>query len=181
MAQARASGFWVAPFGIDGELEGTGFWDFSSLTERWLEHYRAFLKAKGPNFDCQLDEPLSRFRLKLTSSSGAALLTISVLNNVASSLALLGGIFPEIDRQVARLFVDSVRRSALAKTTANSAKPFETLFNIAHRPLMAVIPWPNDLIPAEDYNLAREVGLHFSAAFFAELTGDSEVKTKVGR
>ena len=51
MAIRRAFGFFVLPFGIDGEPVGFGFWELSALSDKWLSVCEDFLATHGEVFD----------------------------------------------------------------------------------------------------------------------------------
>jgi hypothetical protein len=164
MTRTERDGFWIAPFGADGNAEGIGFWDFSNLSVRWLEFFREMLRSNPSSFDCALADNLSHVRLKLTAASGAALVTTSYSACIASSALLLIGGAPEKEKELVWMFVESLNRTAIPKAP-DSVRRFGNLFQIEQRPLMAVVPWPSEVV---DHELVREIGLHLAGAFILE-------------
>lgn len=164
MIKNDQNGFWIAPFGADGNAEGLGFWDFSKLSARWLQFFGGVFRANPSSFDCSLTDNLSHVGVKLTSVSGAALVTISYSRRIASSLLLLIGGAPEKDREPVRMFVESLKRTTIVKASG-SDNPFGKLFEIEERPLVAVVPWPSEAV---DHDLVKEIGLHLAGAFILQ-------------
>jgi hypothetical protein len=158
-------GFFVIPFGIDGESLGTGFWPLSKLSPHWLEFCRKYLTTGGPSFDALLPDNLSRIRVKYSSASGAALLSIFVGGRLVSSIIILSGRFPTADADAAQMFVASLRRAAPVKSAVQSMEPFADLLQATERPLMGVVHWLDDNVDGEADELVRELGLHFAGAF----------------
>src|SRR4051794_24869124 len=102
--------FAVAAYLPNGELVGTGTWQLSSLSPKWIGVCEGLLEARGPNFETDLDGPLRHLRLKCTSSQGAALLLASIHGRPASSAALVTGGSADVDAEVLTMFADSMRR-----------------------------------------------------------------------
>lgn len=166
-AQAQQGpGFYVSPFGMDGESLGTGFWAASNLSERWLDVCVAFLHQHGLVFDSRWPEPLSHVRTKLTSASGAAIATFYVRDQIVSSILLLSGRSPAVDDDVAAMFTESLKRSSPSVGVSRSSRPgFQAILARKERPLMAVVAWPDPSVSDEDQDLVRELGLHLAGAF----------------
>ena len=167
MAVERRPGFFVLPFGMDGEPVGLGFWEQSRLSEEWLKVCRNYLEAHGSAFEAAWSGNLTHVRTKLTSASGAAVVTFVVQQKVVLSVLLLTGSSLPGEDSVAQMFVESLRRSAPAQAAAQSASPFSSVFSEGHRPLMVVVPWPEATVSDQDHELIRELGLHLAGAFFA--------------
>jgi len=161
------SGFHVVSFTYDGDSVGDGFWEFSRLSPKWLEFGRQHLLQYGMTFDTQLDRNLSHVRVKLTSSSGAGIMTIFVAGKVLKSYLLLGGSNDHADAEMAVMFVESLRKSKPVIEAAASQKPFDRVLHTSERPVLVTTIWPSDT-PKSDYDLASEIGLYIAAVFFAE-------------
>jgi hypothetical protein len=166
MTTSNEAGFHVAPFGVDGEPVGAGFWSSSNLSNEWLRLGSEFLQTHGPVFDSSWDGPLSQIRTKFTSSSGAALATFFVNTKIASSLLLLSGQSPAAEQVVTDMFVDSIKRT-VEQMVVGAPNHFSKIASIKERPLMVVVPWPEADISDQDYDLVRELGLHLAGAFFS--------------
>ncbi len=159
------SDFYIAPFVIDGQLEGIGRWTLSRLSPRWLNFCCELLASHGSSFSCSIPlPPLEHITLRITSDRGATLINFSVRDNPASSAAALSGMNPAADAEVLRMFVDSLRRVPLVKETAALPLPFEAAFGISERPLYIVIPWADIGISDEDMQLVQELQKHMAAA-----------------
>ena len=78
------SGFFIAPFAIDGEQQGLGFYGCDKLSKRWLDICGDFLAQHGPSFDATWSGNLSHIRTRTTAASGAALMTFYVHGKVAA-------------------------------------------------------------------------------------------------
>jgi hypothetical protein len=165
------SGFFIVPFSLDGEAAGQSFWKSGDLSKKWLSTCNSFLNAHGAVFEDAWNGSLSHIRTRLTSTSGAALLTFVVREKVAASVLLLSGIAPAIDNDVAKMFVESMRRCAPAMAAAPSNASFNQVLSIQSRPLMVVVPWPELTVSDHDHEIVRELGLHLAAAFFAKSSG----------
>jgi hypothetical protein len=170
---SNETGFYVAPFSIDGTLEGIGFWKRSDLSGFWIEVCSDLMKGKGGNVDTFLERQLSHLRVKLTSAKGAALLTLFAREKPLSSCLLLSGTSTDADQQAAGMFVESVRKTNIVREVAAVMEPFASIFGINERPLMVVIPWPDETVSDQDHELVRELGLHFARAFFEANVGRS--------
>ena len=166
MSLESVSGFFVLPVGIDGESVGSGFWERSRLSERWLGVCKDYLAAHGAAFEASWDGDIQHVRAKVTSASGAALVTLFVHGKVVLSILLLSGISPQTDNAVSQMFVDSLKRTAPVRVTAQSLSPFTEIFAKQGRPLMVLVPWPQPTVTDEDHGLAYELALHLAGAFF---------------
>jgi hypothetical protein len=162
----QPTGFCVAPFAIDGELEGIGFWDFGKLSEKWLGICRSILEHYAESFEMPWEGNLSHISTKVTAASGAALVTFRVHGAILSSIALLSGAERAVENDVLRMFAASLKGVQLTQLAAKSAEPFQKLFSIEERPLMVVVPWPRRTISESDFRLAKELAIHLAAAFF---------------
>jgi hypothetical protein len=166
MIANEEKGFWVAPFGIDGRLEGIGFWRYSQMSSRWCLFCKEIIARHGTTFDRCLDGDLVHIGMKFTSSDGTALITMRDSGELASSILLLSGKSPNKELEIAKMFTTSLGRSRLVVAASKTDKAFAELFNISERPLVVVVPWPDTV--SADYELIRELGLHFAAAFFCK-------------
>jgi len=163
----EVSGFFVAPFRIDGELEGLAYQEVSRLSRAWHDTCAQFLELHGSHFDRSWSGNLSHIRTKFTARSGVAIVTFSVDAKIAASIALESGLSPFVEADVMKLFVDSLGRVGLVRTASASAQPFESVLSIKDRPLMIVVPWPDSTITTQDHALVRELAVHLAGAFFA--------------
>lgn len=164
MIERTQTGFWIAPFGIDGNLEGLGFWEFAKLSSKWVGFANELITRNPSNFDRVLGDKLSHIRVKFTSIPGAALLTISDSEKVASSAILLGGLAAEKEMHLAGMYIESLKKIDRVKVSIGpNDKPFQELLGLTNRPLVAVVPWPDELV---DHDLVRELGIHLAGAFF---------------
>lgn len=159
------SGFYIAPFGIDGEQAGFGFWATSKLSEAWLGVCREFMKIHGLVFDAGWGGKLSEVRTKFSSVSGAALATFFVRNQIASSLLILSGQTPEVERTVTEMFVESLNKTAWVDNAASTSHPFSNIAEITDRPLLVAVAWPVERISDDEHNIVRELGLHLAGAY----------------
>jgi hypothetical protein len=171
MTSPAASGFFIAPFAIDGEQQGIGHYDCTKLSKRWLKTCAEYLAHHGSSFDATWGGNLSHVRTKGTVASGAALLTFFVHGTLAASVALAQGDAPAVERDVLTMFTDSLRR-VKAVQSASSASPFSAMLSIQERPLMIVVPWPDETISDDDHELIRELSLHTGGAFLSCGHGD---------
>jgi hypothetical protein len=159
------SDFYIAPFVIDGQLEGIGGCSLSRLSPKWLAFCREVLDTHGPSFRCSIPLPeLEHISVHSTSSKGASLVSFSVRKEPATSAAALSGIDPDADGEVLRMFVDSLRKTPLVRQAAASSLPFEAVFGISERPLYIVIPWANPSISDQDMQLVQELQKHLAGA-----------------
>ncbi len=163
---APPQGFFVAPFAIDGRQEGLAFRDCAKLSPKWLALCAAFLKEKGPIFDAAGIGGIAHVRTTMTAAAGAALLTLRVRDRIASSSVLIDGSAPGAQRQVVESFVASMRRIDLVRAAASDPEPFAAALAIRERPLMIVVPWPDENLSDADQDVVRELDLHLAAAFF---------------
>mgnify|MGYP003325606153 FL=1 len=168
MADSADSGFYIAPFGIDGEQVGLGFWNASTLSDIWLGVCKEFLNVHGAVFDAPWSGKLFEIRTKFTSASGAAIATFFVRDRVASSLLFLSGHSPEVERTVTEMFIESLRKAVWVQTAALSLHPFLAIASIGERPLMVAVAWPEPTMSEQDNNIVRELGLHLAGAFLTE-------------
>jgi hypothetical protein len=162
------SDFYVAPFAIDGELAGIAPWALSSLSPRWLGVCRHLIARNGDIFTCNIpQQSLSHISIQVTSSDGAALVTIRANDEIVSSAAALAGNNSTVDAQVLNMFVSSLRAVPAVGAAAASAQPFEQAFRIAERPLYVVVPWASRASSQTDLDVARELNNHFAGALLS--------------
>ena len=163
----RPPGFFIAPFAIDGEPAGLAYRESLELSGEWLAMCDEHLRQHGLSFDVPLTGNLSHLRIKFTAASGTALATIRARGRLASSLLLAGG-NTDADSEVMSLFVQSLRRVQMTSAAAGSSRPFQKVLAIKDRPLMVVVPWPDEAISDDDYSSIQELAIHIAAAFFAQ-------------
>src|SRR5215475_11186073 len=158
-------GFTVAAFTIDGALECKDQWIYSNLSARWSNICDELLRAKGVNFNYPWIGPLSHIRTKLTSARGAGICTIFVNGHVASSNLLLRGHDRVVERDVSRMFVSSLQNVHLVQAATTKSEPFAEVLSLSERPLMVVVPIPDDSISDQDHDVVQELSVHLASAF----------------
>lgn len=158
-------GFYLVPFGIDGEQLGIGFWETAKLSDFWLDTCKRQLTTRGPTFDASWSGNLKIIRTRLTSASGVAIATFFVRDHAAASLLFLSGQSPEAENDVRELFVESLRKS-LKQWVPPDQNTFSALTSIGERPLMAVVAFPDPTVSDQEHEIVRELGLHLAGAFF---------------
>lgn len=157
--------YFVAPFAPDGELVGVAGRSLAELSPRWLGFCHELLASQGPVFRRPVPlPPLQHITVQLTSSNGAALVTLSVHEQPASSAVALTGSDPGADSEVLRMFVESMRRLPIVQQAAATPTPFEAVFGLAERPLYVVIPWANPRISGPDQELVQQLENHLAGA-----------------
>jgi hypothetical protein len=166
---AQPVGFFIAPFSIDGELEGLDFWAGEQLSMKWLDICDQFLGQHGAVFDASWSGSLSHIQTRFTSASGAALVAFKAGGKPVASLALVSG--GASDTEVLRMFVDSLRQVELVRLAQVSTAPFQGVFSIEKRPLMIVVPWPDESVAEQDHSCVQELALHLAGAFFGKRSG----------
>ena len=158
-------GFTVAAFTIDGALECKDQWIYSNLSARWSNICDELLRAKGVNFNYPWIGPLSHIRTKLTSARGAGICTIFVNGHVAVSVLLLRGRDGGAERDMSRMFVNSLQKVDLVQSITKLSEPFAEVLSLSERPLMVVVPIPDESISDQDNDVVRELSLHLASAF----------------
>ena len=104
-------GFFLAPFGADGEGVGVNFQDLTKLSNKWRTICAEYLLRFGESFEAVWEGQLSHITTRFTSapSSGVAIGTFLVHGLVASSLLLLRGVQRIAEREAMTMFVDSLK------------------------------------------------------------------------
>lgn len=169
---SRSEGFHTAPFGIDGQLEGEGFWHFAQLSEKWVDICGDALEHFGPAFDHEWAGPLSFVRTKLTSADDCAIVTIYLRDHVASSLLLLRGDNVVAEEAARTAFIKSLAETQLVRSAAHYSgvvRPFDQANVLNQRPLVIVVAVPDEAFSEEDFKLARELSLHLAGAYFLKV------------
>jgi hypothetical protein len=160
--------FFVAPFSVDGEMQGLDVFEPSALSGRWLGLCRDHLERYGSVFDRAWEGNLSHIRTKFTSASGVAFISFYVESRLVASIALGTGRSSSAESEALRMFVISLRRVDLVRVAANSGDPFQKVLMIEERPLMIVVPWPDLGVSDQDHALVRELATHLAGAFFGQ-------------
>ncbi len=168
-------GLWVAPFVIDGEMEGMVFCRRDSLSSKWLRICSEHLDHYGPVFDAPWASSLSHIRTKFTSESGIATATFFVGDRVAASSLLLSGMSPAAEADVIAMFTESMRRVCSVRGTAMSRSPFSSLPGLRERPLLATVPWPDNTVSEADHELVRELELHLACAYLCSSSSSDPI------
>jgi hypothetical protein len=162
----RKNGFFIAAFGIDGECEGTDYWDFEKLSSKWLNICEEHLAQHGASFDAPWNGRLSHIQTKFTAASGVALVTLSAYGRLGVSVALASGHSSDAETSVLKMFVNSLRGAQLVNVASQSQEPFQDVLAIKERPVMIVVPWAAPEISEQDHALLRELSIHIAGAFF---------------
>lgn len=162
----QATGFLVAAFAFDGQLEGAEFWEIGNLSSKWLTTCREHLARHGDSFDVPWAGTLSHVRTKFTAGSGVALVQFSVNEKPVTSMALASGQNTVAEAQALKMFVDSLRRVSVVRTAAGSPEPFQDVLALRDRPAMITVVWPSSGTSEQDHQLVRELSVHLGGAFF---------------
>jgi hypothetical protein len=163
-------GFYVAPFGPDGELLDVGFWAEDTLSSEWLSVCDASLDhAIRDSQRHSWGAELGRIETRVTARSGAALVTFYVDQVVVLSSALLSGRDEAREAEVIALFVETLRSNRLVQLAAGEAATtaFEQVRSVQQRPLAVVVVWHPDSISDDDMGVVRDLALHLAWAFFS--------------
>ena len=169
--QEPTAGFFVAPYSVDGESQGVEYFELAKLSAKWLSICGEFLDHYGDSFDSPWSGTLSHITTKFTAASGAALVTFRVRERPAVLIALASGLSQAQEDALLKLFVDSLRRLELVRAAAELPDPFQSMLTVKERPLMVVVPWPDDEHSEQDRALVRELAIHTCGAFFNSLRG----------
>jgi hypothetical protein len=162
----KKNGFFIASFGINGEMEGIDHWAIDKLSSKWLEICSQYLAFHGASFDAPWSGDLSHIQTKFTAASGAALVTFSAMGKLVASIALASGNAQTTESSVLKMFVNSLRGVELVRAASISLEPFQGVFEIKERPLMVVVPWGDPKTTEQDNALVRELSIHTAGAFF---------------
>jgi hypothetical protein len=165
MGTTKTKRFCIDALGIDGASIGKAFQEQNKLSLKWLAIITEHLKTQGAVFDTGLSGPLAHIRIKFTSANSAALITLSVHDKPAASVLLFSGESPETEQALGKMFVQSMRRSFPLNATGGKADAFEQVLSEKDRPLMVVVPIPNDNIDESDRELIKEISQHLADAF----------------
>jgi len=169
---AQSDALCIAAFAADGELVGTGRWRVSDLSPKWVGVCRSLLRENGPSFRASFGRPLAHIELKFTSAAGSALCAFFANGEIVMSSACVSGFSGNADREVLRLFQQSLLQVPLIHwPTSDSSQAFQGLFSLSERPLVAVVCWGNPSVSDEDADLVRELGVHLAGAFFTRIEG----------
>jgi hypothetical protein len=170
----RSIGFFVRPYALDGQSVGTGFWEYSRLSARWLKVCGQFLANLG-EADCHpFEGNLAHISAQLTLASGAALVSFYVRERLVLTSLLQSGISIHEENEVGRMLVESLKRSGPAGIAAAGADAFDEVLTALERPLMTIVPWADPSIATDDHELVRELALHLAGAFFRSAPPTSE-------
>lgn len=153
--------FFVAPFSCIGETQGVDEWSQDQLSDRWLENCAQFLAIHGDVFDENWTGDMSHIRTRMTSESGAALVSISIHGEHALTAAFLRGESADVESEVIEMFVRSMERNVPQGIVGD----FSEAGDIEARPLMLVVPFVNENVSEFDHDVVRELSLHLGAAF----------------
>lgn len=159
------NGFYVAPYAPDAALLGIAFWEVSALSARWIAVAGRFLHEHGTSFRAPWNEELATFETRLTSENGAALCTFYAEGQVASSHLYLSGRDPAAEADLTSMFVESLRRVRLVQLSAPPGA-FADIQNLRERPIDVAIAWAPEGVADEVLGVARDLSIHFAAAFF---------------
>lgn len=162
-ANSAAQSFIIAPFGIDGVMEGKAKWKIADLSPKWTGICSDLIAATGPSLDHSLGGPLSHLRIRSSDTDGATHITISVHDRPVSLAALASGKSSKADANALASFFGAILEAS-ARFRADNRQAFGDMMTMPDRPLLVVVPWPDELISDQEHDLARELMLHFTAA-----------------
>src|SRR5688500_7505903 len=148
--------FQIAAFAVDGNLVGLESWQTQRLSQKWLAICKEYLDQHGSSFDETWSGKLSHIRTRFTAAAGVALVTFSANERIVTSLALACGQSSVAENSVLETFVKSLRATPLVRAATRSQDAFQQILQIEQRPLMIVVPWPDDATSDQDHNLVRE-------------------------
>lgn len=164
-APAAKDGFLIAAFSAFGHFEGVRWREYQSFSHKWIELCGELFSEFGDIFDYTWPGNLAHIRTKFTSDQGVGMCTIFVNGRTASSILLMKGGSIGIEKDVIKVFLESVHTPLLNAPGGRAENGFSELNTISDRPLMAVVPFPNNEISNQDHEIARELGWHMAAAF----------------
>jgi hypothetical protein len=167
MQITELTGFYIEAVGIDGQTVGKAFQEQGKLSGKWLTIFSHHLQSHGAVFDTPLEGPLAHIRIQFTAANSSALATLSVHEVPAASLLLLGGKSPETEKALGEMFIQSMRRSFPAQATGAGANAFQQILSSTERPMIVVVPLPNEGVEIGDRELVKEITQHLAGAFFA--------------
>lgn len=154
--------FYVAPFTFGGEMEGIGEWLVSDLSEKWLLVCENFLKNRGDSFSDEWPGNISHVKTRITSDSGAALVSFASRDVHVSSVVLLRGGDSVVESSILEMFSESMKR---IDATGGWDSSLSLMLGIRERPLMIAVPVPDPRVPDIEYEIVRELSLHLAAVF----------------
>jgi hypothetical protein len=157
-------GFYDVPFALDGEFLGIHHAKASDLSPKWLKVCRGFLRTHETIFRGSMGQILSHIEFKLDAFGPAGLGTFYADGEIALSTIYLPG-KDASELNIARLFVEYLRRSPVIQAAQTSTTPFEAIMTFRERPLHGIVIWGNPKVKDEDYQLISELAKHFAAAF----------------
>jgi hypothetical protein len=157
--------FHIGAFAVDGNLLGLETSQTERLSRKWLAICKEYLDQHGSSFDETWSGKLSHIRTKLTAAAGVALVTFSANGRIVASLALASGQSAAAENSVLEMFAKSLRDTPLVRAVTRSPDAFQQILQIEERPLMIVVPWPDDATSDQDHKLVQELSLHLAAAF----------------
>jgi hypothetical protein len=161
------TGFFVLPFGIDGEAVGSGFWEYAAFTGDLWNKCNDCLTKQGAAFETAWEGERGPIRMKVTLSSGAGVLTLLVNDKIVSSCLLLSGTNLRSEQTLVQMFIESLQKSLPVSRSGSPMTTFNRIHAVDDRPLMVVVPIPASTVSENDHARSRQIGLHFGAAFFA--------------
>lgn len=167
-APASESGFLIAAFSAFGHFEGVKWQEYDGISSKWIGLCRELFLEYGGIFDYRWSGNLSHIRTRFTSTQGAGVCTIFVYDHTAYSMLLVGGQSGDIEKDVMNIFLQSIRTPLLNTSVGRVEAGFSELDTISDRPLMAVVPFPNDEISVQNHEIVRELGWHMAAAFLQD-------------
>ena len=162
----QQSFFFIAPFSIDGRLQGVQRLNVENLSAKWLDICGRRLASCGKAFEGPWKDNLSHIQMKFTSSAGVALITFSIRGHAVSSVFLSAGLSVVTETDVMKMFIESLRKVDFVTRNATLSNPFQEILTISERPVMIVVPWPDKHVTEDDHGLVRELAIHTAGAFF---------------
>jgi hypothetical protein len=103
--------FSIAVFDVTGEIAGRTEFDAGQLSPNWLQLCDSLLDAHGNTFAVDLTGPLAHLSLRFTGAIGAAMVTFSACEHLATSMLLLTGQAAQAETELLEMFRESAASS----------------------------------------------------------------------
>jgi hypothetical protein len=158
--QMNSFSFQVAAFGPDGDLVGSGQRLLSDLSEKWLQICDELLADGRPS--ARLRVPLAgleHLEIRYTRAGCAGVATFFAHGVIVTSSLLLGGVEPEVAKEVQEMFFRS-----LGPQLGVQAALAELALSEISRPLHAVVAWASPGVTDADADMVQELTTHFAGS-----------------
>jgi hypothetical protein len=158
--------FTIVAFDATGQPMGrTQFCAPQSLLGRAAD-FESLLSDHGEQFEVDVQIGPQIVHLRLTGARGAALGTLTIRNQLAGSFLLLAADQPRVEHEVLQLFHHSLTKSVSRLGVSPDARAFESLFTVAERPLLIVVPWGGIDLTDDENEAARDITIELATAYF---------------